>query len=33
MIGDGSESGMSKRRLRNFLVHPGNPGFGSSATC
>jgi hypothetical protein len=23
MIGDGEDSGMSKRRLRNFLVHPG----------
>jgi hypothetical protein len=23
MIGDGDDSGMSKRRLRNFLVHPG----------
>jgi methyl-accepting chemotaxis protein len=23
MIGDGDESGTSKRRLRNFLVHPG----------
>jgi methyl-accepting chemotaxis protein len=23
MIGDGDDSGMSKRRMRNFLVHPG----------
>jgi methyl-accepting chemotaxis protein len=23
MIGDGDDSGVSKRRLRNFLVHPG----------
>lgn len=23
MIGDGDDSGMGKRRLRNFLVHPG----------